>query len=82
MNISELEHRRAMKVGTSEINEKETVYCIEYSNQPFYKNLRDSIIAQIGSCKRLLIKTNGTNERNAIETEMLILKLIVDLLEY
>jgi negative regulator of replication initiation len=82
MNVSELEHVRAMKVEASETNEKETVYCIEYSNQPFYKNLRDSIIAQIGSCKRLLIKTNGTNERNAIEREMLILKLIVDLLEY
>jgi len=82
MNISELEHIRAMKVEASETNEKETVYCIEYSNQPFYKNLRDSIIAQIGSCTRLLIKTNGTNERNAIEREMLILKLIVDLLEY
>jgi hypothetical protein len=82
MNISELEQIRAKRAKTSEIDEKETVYCIEYLNQPFYKNLRDSIIAQIESCKRLLINTNGTNERNAIEREMLILKLIVDLLEY
>lgn len=82
MNISELEHRRAKRLEASDSNEKETVYCIEYLNQPFYKNLRDSIMAQIGSCKRLLINTNGTNERNAIEREMLILKLIVDLLEY
>jgi hypothetical protein len=82
MNISELEHRRAKKLEASESNDKETVYCIEYLNQPFYKNLRDSIIAQIESCKRLLMYTNGTNERNAIEREMLILKLIVDLLEY
>lgn len=81
MNISELEHRRAKKLEAGS-NEKETVYCIEYLNQPFYKNLRDSIIAQIESCKRLLMYTNGTNERNAIEREMLILKLIVDLLEY
>ena len=82
MNISELEHRRAKRVEASESNEKGTVYCIEYLNQPFYKNLSDSIIAQIESCKRLLIKTNGTSERIAIEREMLILKLIVDLLEY
>ena len=82
MNVPELEHMREKTVKASESNEKEPVYCIEYLNQPFYKNLRDSIIAQIGSCKRLLIKTNGTNERNAIEREMLILKLIVDLLEY
>ena len=82
MNISELEPRRAKRLKASGSNEKETVYCIEYLNQPFYKNLRDSIIAQIESCKRLLMYTNGTNERNAIEREMLILKLIVDLLEY
>ena len=82
MNISELEPRRAKRLEASGSNEKETVYCIEYLNQPFYKNLRDSIIAQIESCKRLLIKTNGTNERIVIEREMLILKLIVDLLEY
>ena len=82
MNISELEQIRAKRVKASENNEKETVYCIEYLNQPFYKNLRDSIMAQIGSCKRLLINTTVTNERNAIEREMLILKLIVDLLEY
>jgi hypothetical protein len=82
MNISELKHRRAIKVEANESNDKETIYCIEYLNQPYYKNLRDSIIAEIGSCKRLLINTNGTNERNAIEREMLILKLIVDLLEY
>ena len=82
MNISELEHRRAKRLEASESNEKESVYCIEYFNQPFYKNLRDSIIAQTESCKRLLINTNGTNERIAIEREMLILKLIVDLLEY
>jgi len=55
---------------------------VEYLNQPFYNNLRDSVIAQIGLCKRLLIKTNVTYERNVIEREILILKLIVDLLEY
>ena len=82
MNISELEHRRAKRLEASDSNEKGTVYRIEYLNQPFYKNLRDSIIAQIESCKRLLINTTVTNERNAIKREMLILKLIVDLLEY
>ena len=82
MNVPELEQIRAMRVKAGETNEKEAIYYIEYLNQPFYKNLRDSIIAQIGSCERLLIKTNSTYERNAIEREMLILKLILDLLEY
>ena len=82
MNVPELEHIRAKRVNAGESNEKETVYSVEYLNQPFYNNLRDSVIAQIGLCKRLLIKTNVTYERNAIEREILILKLIVDLLEY
>ena len=82
MNISELEHIRAMKVKVSETNEEETVYCIEYLNQPSYKSIRNSIIAQIGSCERLLIKTKGTYERKAIEREILNLILILELVDY
>jgi hypothetical protein len=82
MNVPELEHIRAKRVNAGESNQSEAVYFVEYLNQPFYNNLRDSIIAQIGLCKRLLIKTNGTIERNAIEREILILKLILDLIEY
>jgi hypothetical protein len=82
MNLPELQHIRTETVSDSESNDKETVCCIEYLNQHFYKNLRDSIIAQIGACEQLLIKTKWTYERNAIEREILILKLILDLLEY
>ena len=82
MNISEIEQIIAKRVKASEINENEPVYCIEYLNQPFFNNLRDSIIAQIELCEQLFIKTTGTYERNAIERETLILKLILDLLDY
>jgi negative regulator of replication initiation len=82
MNLPELQQISTKTERASETNNKETVCYIEYLNQHFYKNLRDSIIAQIGACEQLLIKTKWTNERNAIEREILILKLILDLLEY
>jgi hypothetical protein len=82
MNIPELEQMREKTVKASESNEKEPVYCIEYLNQPPFKSLNDSIIAQIKSCERLLIKTKDTYERKAIEREILNLILILDLVEY
>ena len=82
MNISELEQIRAKRVKASENNEKEPVYCIEYLNQPSFKSLRDSIIAQIGSCKRLLTETKDTYKIKAIEREILYLILILELVEY
>jgi hypothetical protein len=82
LNIPELEQIREKMVKASESNEKEPVYCIEYLNQPPSKSLNDSIIAQIKSCERLLIKTKGTYERKAIEREILNLILILDLIEY
>ena len=82
MNLPELQQIRTKTERASETNGKETVFYIEYLNQDFYKNLRDSIIAQIGACEQLLIKTKWTYERNAIEREILMLKLILDLLEY
>jgi hypothetical protein len=40
------------------------------------------IMTQISSCERLLINTKGIDERNVIQRETLILKLILELLEY
>ncbi|HEX5573288.1 MAG TPA: hypothetical protein VFX26_02045 [Nitrososphaeraceae archaeon] len=82
MNVPKLEQIRAKTVRAIDSNDKGTVCSIEYLNQPFFNNLRDSIIAQIELCEQLFIKTTGTYERNAIERETLILKLILDLLDY
>lgn len=40
------------------------------------------IMTQISSCERLLINTKRIDERNVIQRETLILKLILELLEY
>ena len=84
MNIPELEQISEKKVKANESNNncKEPVYCIEYLNQPPFESLSDSIIAQIKSCEQLLKNTKITSERNAIEREILILVLILELLEY
>jgi hypothetical protein len=57
-------------------------YCIEYLNQPFYRNLKDMVKVQISSCERLLINTKSIEKRNVIQREILILKLVLELLEY
>lgn len=82
MNVPELEQIRAKTARAIDSNDKGTASSIEYLNQPFFNNLRDSIIAQISLCEQLFIKTTRTYERNAIEREALILKLILDLLDY
>jgi hypothetical protein len=82
MNIPELQQIRTRTERGSDTSDKETICCIEYLNQHFYKNLRDSIIAQIASYEQLPIKTKSTYERNARERRILILKLILELLEY
>ena len=84
MNIPELEqvNENRVKANESNNNSKEPVYYIEYLNQPPFKSLKDSITAQIKSCEQLLKNTNVTSERNAIEREILILVLILELLEY
>lgn len=61
---------------------EQSAYCIEYLNQPFYNYIRDMIMTQISSCERLLINTKRIDERNVIQRETLILKLILELLEY
>ena len=84
MNIPELEqiNEKKVKANESNNNSKEPVYCIEYLNQPPFKSLKDSILAQIKSCEQLLKNTKIASERNAIEREILILVLIIELLEY
>lgn len=72
--------RAIPKEGESRV--EQSAYCIEYLNQPFYKSLRDMIMTQVSSCERLLINTKRVDERNVIQRETLILKLILDLLEY
>jgi hypothetical protein len=85
INSSELE-----KISLFESIAKETeikaaehpIYCIEYLNQPFYGNLKDMVKIQIGSCERLFINTKNIDERNVIQRETLMLKLVLELLEY
>jgi len=83
MKTSELE-----KISLSKSTPKDTenkaaehpAYCIEYLNQPFY--MKDMVKIQISSCESLLINTKGIDERNVIQRETLILKLVLELLEY
>jgi len=84
MKTSELEKISLFKSITKETESKagDSVYCIEYLNQPFYKNLKDMVKIQIGSCERLLTNTKDIYERNVIQRETLILKLVLELLEY
>lgn len=83
MKVSELEKISVMKAIPREWESRvQSAYCIEYLNQPFYKNLRDMIMTQISSCERLLINNKRIDERNVIQRETLILKLILELVEY
>lgn len=82
MNEPELKQIRKNDVNLSESNDEEIEYCIEYLNQPICNNLRDSILAQILSCERLLIKMNDVDKITVVEREIVLLKLIMDLLEY
>lgn len=82
MNTMELEQLAGMKVKTSESNEREMAYYIDYLNQPFYKNMRNTMLGQILARERMLINTKDKFERNVLEKEILVSKLILDLLEY
>jgi hypothetical protein len=84
MKVSELEKISVMKAIPRELESRaeQLAYCIEYLNQPFYNNLKDMIITQISSCEQLLTNTKRIDERNVIQRESLILKLILELLEY
>jgi hypothetical protein len=82
MNTMELEQLAGMKVRTSESHEREMAYYIDYLNQPFYKNMRNTMLGQILARERMLINTKDKFERNVLEKEILVSKLILDLLEY
>lgn len=85
MKTSELEKISLLKSIARETENKAAkhqAYCIEYLNQPFYRNLKDMVKIQISLCERLLINTKGIDERNVINRETLILKLVLELLEY
>ena len=85
MKVSELEKISVTKAIPREWESRveQSAYCIEYLNQPFYENMRrDMIMTQVSSCERLLINTKRIDERNVIQRETLILKLILELLEY
>ena len=82
MNLTEVEQIREMKLSSSDVKSRQSAYFIEYLNQPFYNDLRDMIQVQIGSCEQLLATTQSINQRNVIEREVMILKLVLELLEY
>jgi hypothetical protein len=82
LNLTEVEQIREMKLSSSDVKSRQSAYFIEYLNQPFYNDLRDMIQVQIGSCEQLLATTKSINQRNVIEREVMILKLVLELLEY
>lgn len=85
MKTPELEKVSLLKSIPKEMESKaaeDRAYCIEYLNQPFYRNLKDMVKVQISSCERLLINTKSIEKRNVIQREILILKLVLELLEY
>lgn len=84
MKTSEFEKMSLLKSIPREMGSKaeHPAYCIEYLDQPFYRDLKDMVKKQISSCERLLINTKDIDERNVIQRETLILKLVLELLEY
>ncbi len=82
MNTMELEQLAGMKVKTSESNEREMAYYIDYLTQPYYKNMRNTMLGQILARERMPTNTIDEFERNVLEKETLVMKLILDLLEY
>jgi hypothetical protein len=82
MNTMELEQLAGMRMKISESKEREMAYSIDYLNQPFYKNMRNTLLGQILTRERMLLNTKDRFESNVLEKETLVLKLILDLLEY
>jgi hypothetical protein len=82
MNTMELEQLAGMRMKISESKEREMAYSIDYLNQPFYKNMRNILLGQILTRERMLLNTKDKFESNVLEKETLVLKLILDLLEY
>ena len=77
----ELEQLAGMKMKTSNSEERQMAYS-NYLNQPSYNNMRNTILGQILARERMLVNTKNQFERNVLVKETLVLKLILDLLEY
>lgn len=82
MNLTEVEQITGMKLSSSGAKSRQSAYFIEYLNQSFYNDLRDKIEVQIGSCEQPLATTKSIVQRNVIEREAMILKLVLELVEY
>ena len=82
MNTMELEQLAGMKVKIIDSEERQMEYSNEYLNQPSYKNMRNTLLGQILARERMLLNTKDRFEINVLEKETLVLKLILDLLEY
>jgi hypothetical protein len=82
LNLTGLDEIREMNSSASGFKSRQSVFFIEYSNQPFYNDLRNMIEVQIGSCEQLLATTKSIVQSNVIEREATILKLVLELLEY
>jgi hypothetical protein len=82
LNLTEVEQITGMKLSSSGVKSRQSAYFIEYLNQPFYNDLSDMIEVQIGSCEQLLATTKSIVQSNVIEREAMILKLVLELLEY
>jgi hypothetical protein len=76
-----VEQITGMKLSSTGVKSRQSAYFIEYLNQPFYNDL-GMIEVQIGSCEQLLATTKSIVQRNVIEREAMILKLVLELLEY
>ena len=61
---------------SSDVKSRQSSYFIEYLNQPFYNDLRDMIVVQLGSCSNS-DKQELSNQRYAIEREAMYLKLVL-----
>jgi uncharacterized membrane protein len=84
LKTPELEKMSLLKSIPKEMKSKveQPTYRIEYLNQPFNRNLKDMVKMQISSCEGLLVNTKDIDKRNVIQRETLILKLVLELLEY
>ena len=82
MKTSELEKMSLLKSIPREIESKaeEPAYCIEYLDQPFYRDLKDMVGKQISSCEDYsLIQKILIKERYPGET---LFEIVLELLEY
>ena len=82
MNTMESEQLAGKKVKISKSDEREMAYYIDYLTQPYYKNMRNTMLGQILARERMPTNTIDKFERNVLEKETLVMKLILDLLEY